>query len=83
MSVAPNTVFACVVLSLVVSCGSDEGTNDADGAGEGGGSGVMQTPPTGATELEPWLAAGHYLSWNCEPGPVEARPNGAHGKNRV
>jgi hypothetical protein len=42
-----------------------------------------QLPPRGDAALRPWLAAGHYLAWACEPAPHPARPPGAHGDNRI
>lgn len=42
-----------------------------------------QTPPTGQAALDAWLATGVYKAWACESGPMNARPNGAHGRNRV
>jgi hypothetical protein len=33
--------------------------------------------------IRPWLQAGHYKSWKCEGSIMNARPNGAHGRNRV
>jgi hypothetical protein len=43
-----------------------------------------QTPPTtGAADLEPWLQKGYYKSWHCEMAPHDARPPGAHGRNRI
>ncbi len=30
-----------------------------------------------------WLAAASYKNWKCEPTVMNARPNGAHGRNRI
>lgn len=42
-----------------------------------------QLPPTRRAELDAWLAQGHYTRWRCEPAPHDARPPGAHGRNRI
>lgn len=43
-----------------------------------------QTPPIGAeSAISAWLAKGDYKAWKCEPAPHDARPPGAHGKNRI
>jgi hypothetical protein len=44
---------------------------------------AAQLPPTGAAELEPWLASGQYRAWHCEPAPHAARPPSAHFVDRV
>jgi hypothetical protein len=44
---------------------------------------LEQTPPEGRAALDAWLAAGHYRSWACEPTIQNARPGGAHGRNRI
>jgi hypothetical protein len=62
--------------------GSDPPADAASATPDAGD--VSQTPPTGdAAALEAWLAAGHYLTWHCEPEPHPARPPGAHGRNRI
>lgn len=49
----------------------------------GAAPGDPQLPPTGAAELERWLAAGHHTKWKCEPGPRDPLASSPHGKNRV
>jgi hypothetical protein len=48
-----------------------------------GASTIAQTPPQGRRLLDPWLAAGHYKSWKCEPAPVNARSGSPHGRTRI
>lgn len=67
-------LLGCVSLG----CGTDTG----QGPGPTG-SGDAQTPPAGEMALDAWLATGMYKAWACESGPMDARPNGAHGRNRV
>jgi len=46
---------------------SSSSTTTSSGMGTGGG--VSQTPPQGAANLQPWLAAGYYKSWHCQTAP--------------
>jgi hypothetical protein len=41
-------------------------TTAADSTG-GGGSDAQTPPMSGYTDIEAWLADGHYLEWTCEP----------------
>ncbi len=53
-------------------------------AADAGPLAEVQLPPTGGdAEISAWIAKGYYKSWTCEPSPHPARPNGAHGVNRV
>ena len=45
--------------------------------------GDAQTPPTGATAVQAWLAGGQYLAWHCEPSSRAGRPPTVHGAARV
>ncbi|MDX2018807.1 MAG: hypothetical protein SF187_01095 [Deltaproteobacteria bacterium] len=58
---------------------------DAGGidAGALAGSGEAQLPPTNRKALEAWIEKGFYKAWKCESSVMKARPNGAHGRNRV
>ena len=47
------------------------------------GSGDAQTPPMGMAALNAWLSKADYKTWACETSPMNARPNGAHARNRV
>lgn len=69
-------------LALAGCCISGCGTDTGQGPGPAG-PGDAQTPPAGEAQLDPWLANGVYKAWSCESGPMDARPNGAHGRNRV
>lgn len=42
-----------------------------------------QLPPAASGQIDGWLAARAYLDWQCEPSAHAARPNGAHGTNRI
>jgi hypothetical protein len=44
---------------------------------------ASQTPPQGRRLLDPWLAAGHYKSWQCEAGPANPRMGSPHGRVRI
>lgn len=66
----------------------DAGLIGGGGAGAQDGSAGApsdpgQTPPQGRAGLDPWLDAGHYKAWRCEQAIMDARPKGAHGRNRV
>jgi len=37
-----------------------------------------ELPPRGEADIEPWIDAGHYLAWRCEPVPVEVRLGSPH-----
>ena len=43
----------------------------------------LQTPPPGQTELEAWLAEGHYKKWACESAAHAPRPPSGHSSNRI
>lgn len=76
--VGPVVQALALLTLLITGCGTDTG----QGPGPSG-AGDAQTPPAEATSLEAWLATGVYKAWACEAGPMDARPNGAHGRNRV
>ena len=78
MTRAPRLALPLSIALCLAACGTDPGL----GPGPAGG-GDAQTPPSGTTALEAWLAGGAYKAWACEAGPMDARPNGAHGRNRV
>lgn len=42
-----------------------------------------QLPPRGDAAVAPWLAAGYYLEWACEPAPHDPAPRSAHRTNRI
>jgi hypothetical protein len=37
----------------------------------------------GQAALTAWLTRGDYKAWACESAAMAARPNGAHGRNRI
>jgi hypothetical protein len=43
----------------------------------------VQVPPRGYRDLRAWLAAGHYLTWHCEPERHASRAPSPHGQNRI
>jgi hypothetical protein len=54
------------------------------GANPAGTAGDDQTPPTtNGTEVEAWLAAGSYRSWNCEASSHPQMKVSPHGTNRI
>lgn len=69
---------------VVVGCGGDkDGTDSGADSSADPVVDVTQTPPTGYTALEAWIAEGHYLDWTCEAAvhdPVSPSP---HTKNRI
>jgi hypothetical protein len=82
--------LALQVLSslLLVACDDGDpggaGTPEAADAADARGAGdPTQTPPQGKANLDPWLEAAHHRSWRCEASIMDARPKGAHGRNRV
>jgi hypothetical protein len=42
-----------------------------------------ELPPTGASAIVPWLEAGLYKGWKCEPAPHPAAAGSAHSANRI
>src|SRR5262245_22561017 len=56
------------VLALLAGCAA--GFDDDPGDPE--------VPPRGRDDLEPWIVAGHYLAWRCEPVPVDVRLGSPH-----
>lgn len=71
-------VVCCLPVLAALGCGGEMNMMQVPSGG-----GDAQTPPTGAAALNAWLAKGDYKAWACESGPMSARPNGAHGRNRV
>jgi hypothetical protein len=47
------------------------------------GLGDPQTPPTGKSALEAWIAQGSYVAWHCETAPHPARDPSPHGMDRI
>jgi hypothetical protein len=47
------------------------------------GAGDAQTPPTGASAVDAWLAQGLYKAWRCEPAAHAGRSPSPHGMNRI
>ncbi|MBA3392533.1 MAG: hypothetical protein H0T89_07815 [Deltaproteobacteria bacterium] len=35
-------------------------------------------PPRGEGDIDGWIAVGHYVSWRCEPAPVDVRLGSPH-----
>lgn len=44
---------------------------------------TAELPPTGATAVEAWLAAGSYKQWKCESTVHASRDPSPHGFNRI
>jgi hypothetical protein len=68
------TLAACSSTSSSSSSSSGAGgmaTSSSSGSTSGSGTGgaASQTPPQGATNLQPWLAQGFYKNWHCQPMP--------------
>ena len=93
----PAAVFRVVgpallaaLASVAVSC-TPSPTGSADGSADGATPVSDQIPPMGKTALEPWLAAGRFLSstWTCEATISAPRTDpttgivGEHGRHRV
>jgi hypothetical protein len=57
----------------------------ATAADSTGGGGDAQTPPmTGFTDIEAWLADGHYMDWSCEAAAHAATiAVSPHGMQRI
>lgn len=68
--------FVLVTIACV-SCSSDGDPSYGDDVGD------RQLPARGGDDMPVWLAAGHYLDWECEPEPHEARAPSPHGTNRI
>jgi hypothetical protein len=37
-----------------------------------------EVPPRGEGDIDGWIDEGHYLSWRCEPAPVDVRFGSPH-----
>ncbi len=74
-------IFLAVTALCLFACGG--GSDPGTGAVAGATTGDAQTPPTGASALEAWLAQGAYKAWHCEPAPHAARSPSPHGMDRV
>ncbi len=66
-----SRTLVALALALVAGC-TDEPRSLGDVTDD------PELPPRGEADLEPWLAAGFYLAWRCEPGPVEVRLGSPH-----
>jgi len=75
---ARGTIALAFVLGAAGAC-------DPSTGGEVGAYPVdSQRPPTtGKSDIEAWLAQGHYKSWHCEPAPHPSRRGSPHGTNRI
>lgn len=67
-----------LLLPLLAACGVDPGPTY-----EGEALDDPQLPPRGDAAIGPWLEAGYYLDWACEPERHGAGPRGAHRDNRI
>ncbi len=68
--------------ALVIAFATAACTDDGDPT-YGDDVSSTQIPPRGSTDVQAWLAAGHYLDWTCEPERHPARPGSGHGANRI
>lgn len=69
-----------LVLVLVVSVGGGLGgcVSGDDPASLGDPVDDAELPPRGEADLAPWIDAGFYLDWACEPAPVDVRLGSPH-----
>jgi len=79
---------AAFILAIGGACDADDdgGNDDAnDGSGGDGGEGEAQTPPlSGHTDIQAWLAEGHYLDWTCEADAHDITIGvSPHGQQRI
>ena len=90
------SLLPCAAVSALFAINCGDGVGQAGGSGGSGGSGgggatdgsspgtgPTQTPPQGTAAMDAWISAGHYKTWRCEATASSARPNGAHGANRI
>jgi hypothetical protein len=42
-----------------------------------------QVPPRGYVDIETWIEAGHYQTWNCEPDRHPPIAGSGHSANRI
>jgi hypothetical protein len=74
-----RTLVVALVLGALACSGKDVGS----GAVTGIAPADAQTPPTGSSAVDAWLAQGAYRAWRCEPSPHPARSPSPHGTNRI
>jgi hypothetical protein len=70
--------FSVLFCSLAIALACDADAKSAEPTKDD-----PQLPPEGHAAIGPWIAAGHYKSWACEPEPHASRPPGAHGRTRI
>jgi len=63
-------VAVAIAVTLVACADSPRSFGDPTGDPE--------LPPRGEGDIEPWIRAGHYLSWSCEAVPVDVRLGSPH-----
>ena len=67
-----------LVVVCVAACADDPGPPSFGDATDD-----PQLPPRGSADLLDWIAAGHYLAWQCEAAPHPPRAGSGHGPNRI
>jgi hypothetical protein len=72
-----------LVTSIVAACGGGPQGATTPAKADTQLVAADQLPPTGAAELEAWLATGKYKAWTCEPSVHAARQPSPHGFNRI
>jgi hypothetical protein len=85
-TVISRTALLAALCTAACTDPAEPGEPDPDEPAPDGDPGATddpQLPPRGHAALTSWLAAGHYKAWACEPAPHPARPQGAHGENRI
>jgi hypothetical protein len=79
----PSDLCLLAALGLACDATAQAATEDTRAAETTPAPVDFHLPPEGHAAMTPWLAAGHYRSWHCEPAPHATRPPGAHGRTRI
>ncbi len=79
--------FRSLVVAACAIPGAAACSSTSSGAAATGGSDASvdtsQTPPTGGSNVEAWLAEGTYKSWHCEAAVHASRSPSVHNFNRI
>ena len=78
-----SRLFLTAVMALAGTVFGLTACEGAVGEGEGEGEGAFDIPPTNADELADYIAAGHYLEWDCEAEAHAPRAPSPHPINRI
>jgi hypothetical protein len=84
-SIRPPLLFIALGCAVVTACSSSSNSPSTSMSSDASVTmpGTPQTPPTGGSNVEAWIAEGYYKQWNCESAVHASRSPSVHNFNRI